>query len=72
MIKEKSRILRMRGRDGRKGLRKCFKVLATRCRAKAITIKKKPEPAPYKPSPPLSKKYQEKEDIRMVGVANMI
>jgi len=42
-----------------------FQALATKYKAKAVTIKVKPAPPPYKPPPPLSKEEQEKEDKRM-------
>jgi len=42
-----------------------FQALATKYKAKAVTIKEKPKPPPYKPPPPLSKEEQQKEDKRM-------
>lgn len=42
-----------------------FQALATKYKAKAVTIKEKPKPPPYKPPPPLSKEEQEKEDKRL-------
>lgn len=42
-----------------------FQALASKYKEKAVTIKEKPKPPPYKPPPPLSKEEQEKEDKRM-------